>query len=220
MDIFILIICFVVFVVFIVCMVNSSTQKNENIQTFDFNKSSNYSSNSSYKSSNSSYKSSNSSYKSSNDSNLNTTSGSSDDNSYYDDVLRGDFTPVALPAISKKQRGVLRDAVKNFNSIYDDCSGAIMYLVGMTYRSKAAKEVYYTLKIGDKISLKPESDNQYDQTAVRVYAKRCHIGYIPQKYSSQVYWHCILDKILDCYVIEECDPNMMSGVKFVMFIKS
>lgn len=213
MDIFILIICIVIFVVFIVSMVNSSTEKTENIQTFDFNKSSNYSHKSSY---NSSYQSSNDSH----DSNLNTTSETSNDNSHYDDVLRGDSTPVTLPAISKRQRGILRDTVKNFNSIYDECSGAIMYLVGMTYRSKAAKEVYYTLKIGDKISLKPDPDNQYDETAVKVYAKRCHIGYIPQKYSSQIYWHCILNKILDCYVIEECNPSRMSGVKFVIFIKS
>lgn len=88
----------------------------------------------------------------------------------------------------------------------------------MTYRSKAAKEAYMNLKAGDRIILKPEPDNIEDDTAVRVYAKRCHIGYIPQKYSSQVYWHCILDKIYGCYVVKQ--PEGLKGMKFVIFLNN
>ena len=202
METLIIIVCFIVLVAFIVGVVNANTESDENIQTFDFNKSSG-----------SSY-SSNYSYSSSGSSDTNTKSESSN----YDDELRGDFTPVALPAITKEQREMLRKTVKNFSPVYEYCPGAVLSPVGMTYRSKAAKEVYATLKVGDRIILKPEEDNDYDETAVRVYAKRCHIGYINSKYSSQVYLHCVLDKIYDCYVIEPSEPNRLSGLKFVLFI--
>ncbi len=133
--------------------------------------------------------------------------------------LRIDSTPITLPAITEKQREQLRKTVKKFDPLLDDCQGAIMHLVGMSYRSNAAKEVYCTLKIGDKISLKPEPDNKYDDTAVKVFAKRCHIGYIPQNYSNTIYWYCILNKICGCYVIEEANHNRLSGLKFVLFVK-
>lgn len=133
--------------------------------------------------------------------------------------LRINSTPITLPAITEKQREQLREAVKKSDSLIDDCQGVIMNVVGMAYRSKAAKEVYYTLKIGDKITLKPEPDNEYDDTAVKVFAKRCHIGYIPQDYSNTIYGYCILDKICGCYVIEESNNNRLSGLKFVLFVK-
>lgn len=133
--------------------------------------------------------------------------------------LRIDSTPITLPAITEKQREQLRKTVKKFDPLLDDCQGAIMHLVGMSYRSNAAKEVYCTLKIGDKISLKPEPDNKYDDTVVKVFAKRCHIGYIPQNYSNTIYWYCILNKICGCYVIEEANHNRLSGLKFVLFVK-
>lgn len=133
--------------------------------------------------------------------------------------LRGNFAPVSLPSIDDEQFLALKNVIKNCPDELDSLPGAIVPVVGGAYRTKAAQEVFVTLKFGDKILLKIDPDNEFDDTAVRVYAKRCHIGFVPAEYSCQIYWYCVLDKIVGCYVIHEQTGEGFRNLKFVMFFR-
>lgn len=133
--------------------------------------------------------------------------------------LRGDFRPVTLPAISQEQRDKLAATVKRWATANNTRQGGIIEVVGGRYRTAAAKDVYKTVSFGTKLTLKPDPDNEDDDTAVKVYARKCHIGYVPSEISSTIYWYCILDKIADCYVVEECNSGRITGLKFVLFVK-
>lgn len=52
-------------------------------------------------------------------------------------------------------------------------------LVGAHFRPAEAKEVLKHLVIGDTVQLHADPDNQYDDTAVAVWAEGHHIGFIP-----------------------------------------
>ena len=101
---------------------------------------------------------------------------------------------------------------------YDSCEAAIFSVVGNIYRSDAAQEIYATLLPGDRVILAREPDNEYDETAVKVLAKRCKIGYIPAEYSSQIYWHIGLNLIAGGCVYTPSDGNC-KGLEIVLFIK-
>ena len=109
--------------------------------------------------------------------------------------------------------------MRNFDHSLEECPGAIIPIVGAKYRTTAAKEMYKTMPVGTKISLVLDPDNEYDSTAVKVYARRCHIGYVPQELSNSIYGNVLLERVRACYVVQECNPRGINGAKFVMFIE-
>lgn len=51
-------------------------------------------------------------------------------------------------------------------------------VMGGWYRSDAAKQVHRLLTSGERVSLKQDPNNSYDDYAVKVVAKHCFIGYL------------------------------------------
>jgi len=64
-------------------------------------------------------------------------------------------------------------------------------LVGVTFRGAEAKEIVkrLTTEDGDKLSLEPEPDNDYDSHAVRVIhdPTQIHIGYLARENNYEVF---------------------------------
>lgn len=136
-----------------------------------------------------------------------------------DDLRVNGDASISLPAITSENRSLLRSAVKPWNTAHDTQTGVVVKVVGGNYRTQAAREVYATLKVGDKVTLKVDPDNEYDDTAVKVYAKRCHIGYVPEKFSSVIYSYLILENFDNCYVIEPSKSGSYNNLQIVLFLK-
>jgi len=60
-------------------------------------------------------------------------------------------------------------------------------LAGLYYRPKKAHEIARYLNVGDRLELKRNPSNQYDNFAVKVMAYGTHIGFIPKVYSEKVF---------------------------------
>lgn len=60
-------------------------------------------------------------------------------------------------------------------------------LVGSTFRPPSAREALKQLKIGDKLDLRADPDNEYDSTAVAVYYAHHHVGFIPKESNSAIF---------------------------------
>lgn len=60
-------------------------------------------------------------------------------------------------------------------------------MVGATFRSASAKEVLKQLKIGDRLELKADPNNEYDTTAVACYYAHHHLGFIPKESNSALF---------------------------------
>jgi len=60
-------------------------------------------------------------------------------------------------------------------------------MVGATFRPAASKEVLKQLKIGDKLELRADPNNEYDSTAVACYYAHHHLGFIPKESNSALF---------------------------------
>lgn len=60
-------------------------------------------------------------------------------------------------------------------------------MVGATFRPAEAKEIVRNLHIGSRVQLQADPDNQWDSTAVAVYAEGEHIGFIPKESNSALF---------------------------------
>lgn len=60
-------------------------------------------------------------------------------------------------------------------------------MVGAHFRPTEAKEVIKQLSIGERVELRADPDNEYDRTAVAVYAQDQHIGFIPADSNSAIF---------------------------------
>lgn len=60
-------------------------------------------------------------------------------------------------------------------------------MVGATFRPAAAKEVLKQLRIGDRLELRADPDNEYDSTAVACYYAHHHLGFIPRESNSALF---------------------------------
>lgn len=60
-------------------------------------------------------------------------------------------------------------------------------MVGATFRSASAKEVLKSLKIGDRLDLRADPNNEYDATAVAVDYEGEHLGFIPRESNSALF---------------------------------
>lgn len=110
------------------------------------------------------------------------------------DDLRVSDATIKLPSISNAQREDLKNSAKTWSRSLDCLSGAIVSVVGAYYRSTRAKEIYRSLNFGEKVSLKLDPENYEDDTAVKVYGRRSHIGYIPSEFSAVIYSYVWLEK--------------------------
>lgn len=60
-------------------------------------------------------------------------------------------------------------------------------MVGAPFRPASAKEVLKQLKIGDRLELRADPDNEYDTTAVACYYAHHHLGFIPKESNSALF---------------------------------
>lgn len=60
-------------------------------------------------------------------------------------------------------------------------------LVGATFRPASAKEALKQLRIGDKLELRADPNNEYDATAVACYYAHHHLGFIPKESNSAIF---------------------------------
>lgn len=60
-------------------------------------------------------------------------------------------------------------------------------MVGATFRPASAKEALKQLKIGDKLELRADPNNDYDATAVACYYAHHHVGFIPKESNSALF---------------------------------
>lgn len=126
---------------------------------------------------------------------------------------------IKLPALTAEQRQRLKSAVNYWNPVHDSQQAVVVEVVGAYYRSESGKVTYANCKIGDKVVLKLDPDNEYDDTAVKVMAKRSHIGYVPMQFSNVIYGKLWCEDFDDSYVIEPTKSDDLSGLKIAIFIK-
>lgn len=60
-------------------------------------------------------------------------------------------------------------------------------MVGASFRPAAAKELLKDLRIGEKLELRADPNNEYDSTAVAVYYGNTHLGFIPRESNSALF---------------------------------
>lgn len=124
----------------------------------------------------------------------------------------------SFKSITEDQRAALLDANPKTKRLMS-LQGIVIEVVGAYYRSEAAKEKYCSLRIGDKVSLKLDPDNLYDDTAVKVMAQNCFIGYVPKKYSNAIYYCTWMEKFDGGFVILPSKGASLSGLEIVLFLR-
>ena len=88
------------------------------------------------------------------------------------------------------------------------------YIAGLEYYE--SYKIQNKLKIGDKLKLKTEPQNRFDENAVEIYYKKYKLGYIPKRANYSIAQ--ILNKghnIFKAY-IQNIDEN---GIKIAVIIK-
>lgn len=60
-------------------------------------------------------------------------------------------------------------------------------MVGATFRPAEAKEIIRGLGIGDRVELRADPENEYDNTAVACYYDDTHIGFLPKESNSAIF---------------------------------
>ena len=136
-----------------------------------------------------------------------------------DDLRVNTEESIKLPALTSEQRQRLKSAVNYWNPVHDTQQAVVVEVVGAYYRTESGKATYANCKIGDKVVLKLDPDNEYDDTAVKVMAKRCHIGYVPMQFSNVIYGKLWCEDFDNSYVIEPSKSDDLSGLKIAIFIK-
>ncbi len=71
------------------------------------------------------------------------------------------------------------------------------------YRGSELAEM---IKVGDKLNLKSQPDNKFDENAIIVYWHQNKIGYLPKSIASQVKEKIAVDKNISAKIIE-INPN-------------
>jgi hypothetical protein len=74
-------------------------------------------------------------------------------------------------------------------------------MVGASFRPAEAKDIIKQLSIGESVELQADPDNEYDSTAVAVYAQGEHIGFVPKESNSQIFRLLMDDEPVDAEVI-------------------
>lgn len=60
-------------------------------------------------------------------------------------------------------------------------------MMGATFRPASAKAILKSLKIGDRLDLRADPNNEYDATAVAVDYEGEHLGFIPKESNSAIF---------------------------------
>jgi len=88
------------------------------------------------------------------------------------------------------------------------------YIAGLEYYE--SYKIQRKLQIGDKLKLKTEPNNRFDENAVEIYYKKYKLGYIPKRANYSIAQ--ILNKGYNIFKIYIQDINE-EGIKVVVVIK-
>lgn len=101
------------------------------------------------------------------------------------------------------------DTLEFIDPIFDEHDGEIkrvFHIAGVRHWSgcdgeNCEKAIH--LNIGDKLTLMPEPENQYDKNAIKILDKEeNHVGYLPRYYSESVLEYLKEDREYSCTVLE------------------
>lgn len=67
-------------------------------------------------------------------------------------------------------------------------------MVGASFRPAEAKDVIRQLTIGDTVQLVADPDNEYDDSAVAIYADGQHIGFVPRDSNGPLFTRLVDDE--------------------------
>lgn len=78
------------------------------------------------------------------------------------------------------------------------------YIAGVKFHQMAA--ILADMKVGNFMSMVPESDNKFDPNAVRLYwgmpDKEVMCGFVPKKFSAEITALLEIEKPLECVIVE------------------
>lgn len=77
----------------------------------------------------------------------------------------------------------------------------MLTMVGATFRPASAKAVVTHLNVGEMVELRADPDNQYDDTAVAVYAHGEHIGFLPKDSNAEYFARLVDGEEIEAEII-------------------
>ena len=83
-------------------------------------------------------------------------------------------------------------------------NGMFVKIMGIRhYAIKDDKNLWKKIKIGEKLFLKREPNNKYDENAIKVFYKKKHIGYIEKYFAKELSTKIDNGKKFQCLVVEK-----------------
>ncbi|KAA6348993.1 hypothetical protein EZS27_003593 [termite gut metagenome] len=104
---------------------------------------------------------------------------------YYEKLQQQEEERIKEEQKKEKQR-LLEEKEKAVFNQYKDCQTLDIGVVGIFYRSAAAKDIIPYLTIDDQIKLIKEPTNPHDVYAVKVMHGRSKLGYVPTTESEDI----------------------------------
>lgn len=74
-------------------------------------------------------------------------------------------------------------------------------MVGASFRPSEARAIVSHLNVGDRLELRADPDNAYDDTAVAVYSENIHIGFIPKDHNADLFSRLIDGEEIEAEII-------------------
>jgi len=102
----------------------------------------------------------------------------------YDKLYLTDDVKIEI----ENEKQELRDKIiAEFDEKYGNEDTLTCFIKGVYYRPDNAQDEAFDLNPYDRVSLRTEPSNAYDEYAVKVMSNSKHIGYIPSEYSLEVF---------------------------------